>query len=96
MMASQTGSTGRTTWCDRERVHFSGDAEGAKRLFEAVEDRGELVAIRQVVIDADGVAHRYSWRRREDENGGLSEQAITSHQSIARAEAAEFVDARGD
>jgi hypothetical protein len=78
---------------DRERAYFSGDAEGERWLFEAVDDGGRFVVIRQVVIDAGGGVHRYSWRRREDEHGGLTDQAIEPTDGLERGEVSEFIDA---
>jgi hypothetical protein len=79
---------------DRERVYLCGDdEEGSRWYFEAVEDRGELVPIRQVEIGDDSV-HRYSWRRREDESGFLTDQAIDPGDGLERCEAAVFLEAR--
>ena len=44
--------------------------------FEAVEDNGELVAIRQLVIEGDGSRHSYSADHMEDEWGFLTDQPL--------------------
>jgi hypothetical protein len=59
------------------RHHFRhADEEGGFWYFEAVPDRGELVAIRQAELTPAGRLHRYSWEHLEDEHGFLTDQAI--------------------
>lgn len=59
------------------RHHFRGtDEEGGLWYFEAVPDRGELTAIKQVELTPAGQLHRYSWEHLEDEHGFLTDQAI--------------------
>jgi hypothetical protein len=79
----------------RKRSYFCGGWEGERWLFETVEDGAELVAIRQIVIDQDGAVHRYSWRRREDDDGALTDQAVEPTAALDRCESAEFADAWG-
>jgi hypothetical protein len=59
------------------RRHFRGaDEEGGLWYFEAVPDRGELIAVKQAELTSAGQLHRYSWEYMEDEHGGLTDQAI--------------------
>jgi hypothetical protein len=59
------------------RHHFRhADEEGGLWYFEAVPDRGELVAIKQAELTPAGRLHRYSWEHLEDEHGFLTDQAI--------------------
>ncbi|MGI5367398.1 hypothetical protein [Streptomyces iakyrus] len=59
------------------RHHFRHiDEEGGLCYFEAVSDRGELVAIKQAEMTPAGRLHRYSWEHLEDEHGFLTDQAI--------------------
>jgi hypothetical protein len=44
--------------------------------FETVEDDGELVAIRQLVVEPSGAVHRYWWDHPEDEAGFLTDQPV--------------------
>ena len=49
------------------RTHLSGSLEGSWWLFEAVgDDAAELIAIRQIAIDADGT-YGFSWECLKDE-----------------------------
>lgn len=82
---------------DRARVYFSGHADGARWLFETVQDGVDLAAIRQILInDDDGVVHRYSWRRLEDDFGGLTDQAVVAEGGVERSGPAEFIEAWAD
>jgi hypothetical protein len=63
----------------RPRVYWRGlDPEGNRTewLFETVEDDGQRVAIRQMVVDASGVVHRYWWEHLEHEVGFLTDQPV--------------------
>jgi hypothetical protein len=75
---------------DRPRRHFAGELDGDQWFFEVVEDRGELIVIRQVLIEANGRAHHYSWMRLEDETGGLTDQALDPSQGPSPTTAAAF------
>ncbi|MFE2017734.1 hypothetical protein ACFW9O_06705 [Streptomyces sp. NPDC059499] len=59
------------------RHHFHhADEEGGFWDIEAVPDRGELIVIKQAELTSVGQLHRYSWEHLEDEDGGLTDQAI--------------------
>lgn len=59
------------------RHHFRHvDEDGGLWYFEAVLDRGELIAIKQAELTPAGRLHRYSWEHMEDEHGFLSDQAL--------------------
>ncbi|MCX4649221.1 MULTISPECIES: hypothetical protein [unclassified Streptomyces] len=59
------------------RYRFRGaDEESGLWYFEAVPDRGELVAIKQAKPTSAGQLHRYSWEHLEDEHGFLTDQAM--------------------
>ena len=80
---------------ERPRQHFAGDFDGEQWLFEAVEDRGELIVIRQILIAGDGRSHRYSWRWLDDDDGGLTDQALDPADGPAPTTAAHFEVAWG-
>jgi hypothetical protein len=61
---------------DLPRSYLQADAGGERWLWEAVKVGGELVAVRQVEISRDGSVRRYSWQRREDDAGFLTDQAL--------------------
>src|SRR5437879_5395091 len=61
---------------DRPRRYYAHETDGWRFLYEAVEDRGELVAIRQIDTTPDGIAHHYWWGRREDGDGFLTDQPL--------------------
>ncbi|GHD40912.1 hypothetical protein GCM10010335_42270 [Streptomyces galbus] len=59
------------------RHHFRhADEEGGLWYFEAVPDRGELIAIKQAELTPAGRLHRYSWEHLVDEHGFLTDQAL--------------------
>ncbi|WP_081237324.1 hypothetical protein [Streptomyces viridosporus] len=65
------------------RHHFRGtDEEGGSWYFEAVPDRGELVAVKQAELTPAGRLHRYSWKHLEDEHGFLTDQAIDPEEDL--------------
>jgi hypothetical protein len=78
---------------DRPRHYLEGQFEGRRGLYEAVEDRGELVVIRQVEIGPDGDAHRYWWGYREDDVGFLTDQALSPDCRLQPLSADEFAAA---
>ena len=55
--------------------HSDRSMDGHEDFFKAVEDDGELVVVRQIVIGPEGT-HRYWWRVREDEEGFLTDQPM--------------------
>jgi hypothetical protein len=60
-----------------QRHHFRhADEDGGLWYFEAVPDRGELIAVRQAELTSAGHLHRYSWEHLEDEHGFLTDQVI--------------------
>lgn len=72
------------------RHHFRGtDDEGGLWYFEAVPDRGELVAIKQAELTPAGQLHRYSWEHLEDEHGFLTDQAVDPEEDPLEAISAE-------
>lgn len=52
------------------------DDEGAHWLWETLEVGEETVAVKQVEVGTSGVVRRYSWRYLEDEDSGLTDQAL--------------------
>jgi hypothetical protein len=59
------------------RHHFRHSGEdGGLWYFEAVPDRGELVAIKQAELTPAGQLHRFSGEHLEDEHGFLTDQAL--------------------
>ncbi len=57
--------------------HFpDAGVDGYRYWFKSAEDQGELIAIRQVQIGADGLVHRYWWEKLDDVAGGLTDQAL--------------------
>ncbi|MCN9243228.1 hypothetical protein NGF19_20975 [Streptomyces sp. RY43-2] len=59
------------------RHHFRGaDEDGGLWYFEAVPDRGELIAVKQAELTSTGQLHRHDWEYMEDEHGFLTDQAL--------------------
>lgn len=85
---------------ERERRYFYGTSPEDDRelwLFEVVEDRGELVVIRQLTIEANGTRHRYSADHMEDDWGFLTDQPIDYADELSTCTADDFERAwRGD
>jgi hypothetical protein len=80
----------------RPRIHLMGrspDDTNEWWFFEAVEVGGELIAIRQVTIEASGAGHRYSADHIEDDWGGLTDQAIDYEDQLERCAQSIFEDA---
>ena len=73
-----------------ERRYFSFTGEESTWLYETVEDRGELVVIRQVEVDPAGAVRGYGWQHREDEHGMLTEQPITPEDEVDRIDRTVF------
>ncbi|WP_327577890.1 hypothetical protein [Streptomyces sp. NBC_00145] len=72
------------------RHHFRhADEEGGFWYIEAVPDRGELIVIKQAELTSAGQLHRYSWEHLEDEDGGLTDQAIDPEEDPLEAIPAE-------
>jgi hypothetical protein len=80
---------------DLPRSYLQGEFEGVRWLWEAVQAGGELVAVRQVETGADGLARRYSWRRREDDAGFLTDQALQPGEGMALLPREAFLSAWG-
>ncbi len=55
--------------------------DGRRHFWEAVEEGGGLVAIRQLVIQG-GLRWRYDWQHLEDENGFLTEAPLYLDKNI--------------
>jgi hypothetical protein len=77
----------------RRRRYFAGESEGDQWLFEAVEDLGELVVIRQVLIEPNGATHRCSWSWIEDDEGGLTDEPLDPLRGPSPTTAACFEEA---
>ncbi|MGW6641705.1 hypothetical protein [Streptomyces iakyrus] len=72
------------------RHHFRHtDEEGGLWYFEAVPDRGELIAVKQAELTPVGRLHRYSWEHLEDERGFLTDQALDPEEDPLEAIPAE-------
>lgn len=68
------------------RHHFChADEDGGLWYFEAVPDRGELIAIKQAELTPAGQLHRYSWEHLEDEHGFLTDQALDPERDPLKA-----------
>lgn len=80
---------------DLPRSYWRGEFEGVRWLWEAVQAGGELAAVRQVELAPDGSARRYSWRRREDDAGFLTDQALEPSEDIALLSREAFLSAWG-
>jgi hypothetical protein len=80
---------------DLPRSYLQGASEGVRWLWEAVQAGGELVAVRQVEIGQDGVPRRYSWRRREDDAGFLTDQALEPAEDMTPLSREAFLSAWG-
>ena len=67
------------------------DAEDGRRyLWEVIDDRGELVAVKQLEIDLQGRRWRYDWTHLEDENGFLTDQPLFVDKNIRETTRDEF------
>ena len=64
--------------------------DGRRYLWEAVEDGGRLVAVKQLEIDVQGVRWRYDWKHLEDENGFLTDQPLNMDTNILETTRSEF------
>ncbi|MFD9040996.1 hypothetical protein [Streptomyces bottropensis] len=72
------------------RYHFRhADEDGGLWYFEAVPDRGELIAIKQAELTPAGRLHRYSWEHLEDGQGFLTDQALDPEEDPLEAIPAE-------
>jgi hypothetical protein len=78
---------------DRPRTCLFGPSPDDERelwYFEAVDDNGALIAIRQLTIGADGTRHAYSPQHIEDEWGFLTDQPIDYADELTPCDAAQF------
>ena len=76
---------------DRPRTYLFGPSPDDERelwYFEAVDDNGALIAIRQLTIGADGTRHAYSPQHIEDEWGFLTDQPIDYADELTPCDAA--------
>lgn len=72
------------------RHHFRhADEDGNSWYFEAVLDRGEMIAVKQAELTSAGQLHRYSWEHLEDVHGFLTDQAIDPEEDPLEAIPAE-------
>jgi len=75
--------------------YLQAEFEGVRWLWKAVQSGGELVAVRQIEISPDGTARRYSWRRREDDAGFLTDQPLEPSEVMAPLSREAFLSAWG-
>lgn len=78
---------------DRPRTYLFGPSPDDERelwYFEAVDDNGALIAIRQLTIGADGTRHAYSPQHIEDEWGFLADQPIDCADELTPCDATQF------
>jgi hypothetical protein len=78
---------------DRPREHWRGidpDDGRTQWLFQTVEDGGQQIAIRQVIVHPDGVIDRYWWKHLEDEAGFLTDQPVEYTDQLIAISADEF------
>ena len=64
---------------DAVRSHWQRtfEEDGSTWLFETIVGTdGEITVLRQIVVDAGGHRHGYSWEHLEDDDGGLAETAL--------------------
>jgi hypothetical protein len=80
---------------DLPRTYLQGEFEGVRYLWEAVHDGATLTAVRQVYLSPDGRARRYSWRRLEDDAGGLTDQPLEPAPGMTSTSQEEFLAAWG-
>ena len=67
------------------------DEEQSLWLWEAVSYQGELVAVKQIEVDASGTVSRYWWQRLDDEHGFLTDQPLyPKEEGLAPISADEF------
>lgn len=77
----------------RPRTYLRGpspDDLAERWYFEAVEDDGKLIAIRQLTVEADGTRRAYSPEHIEDEWGFLTDQPIGRADQLSICSSAEF------
>ena len=77
----------------RPRKYFVGrapDDDLERWLFEVVEDNGELIALRQLTVGADGTRRAYSPQHLEDGWGFLTDQPITDADQLDTCSREEF------
>jgi hypothetical protein len=80
---------------DLPRSYLQGESEGVRWLWEAVRIGGELIAVRQIEISSNGSVRRYSWRRREDDAGLLTDQPMEPSDDVATLSREAFLAAWG-
>jgi hypothetical protein len=76
---------------DLPRSYLQGEFEHVRWLFEAVHVGVEMIAVWQMELSPDGSARRYSWRRREDEPGVLTDQPLEPTSDLAPLSREEFL-----
>lgn len=74
----------------RRYLHVGSELDGREYFYECVDAQGELIAVRQVVIDDRGNSHRYSWHMCEDDFGRLTDQPFSGNE-ISADDADDFV-----
>lgn len=78
----------------RARVYLFGpspDDLAELWYFEAVDDGGERIAIRQLTVQADGSRHAYSPQHVADEWGALTDQPIDYVNQLSACSAEDFL-----
>lgn len=83
----------------KPRRYYFGRSPDDRReqwFFEAVEDEGRLIAIRQLTIAADGSRQAYSPEHLDDARGGLTDQPIDYEDQLQIITAKDFYAAWND
>jgi hypothetical protein len=78
---------------ERAREHWRGidpDDGRTEWLFQTVEDDGQRIAIRQMIIHADGGIDRYWWKHLGDDAGFLTDQPVDYANQLVAIPAEEF------
>ena len=78
---------------DRAREHWrviDPDDGRAEWLFQTVEDDGQRIAIKQMIVHPSGAIDRYWWKHLEDEAGFLTEQPVDYTEQLVAISAEEF------
>lgn len=80
----------------RPRTYYLHVGADARRWYlEAVQDGGETVPIRQLVVEADGTKHAYSAGHLDDDWGGLRDQPIGDAERLTEIGGADFAEQWG-
>jgi hypothetical protein len=58
--------------------------DGRRYLWEAVDDGGAQIAVKQLEIDLEGRRWHYDWKHLEDDNGFLTDQPLYVDKNILK------------